>query len=266
MNNLSLNELLACQARGLIPGPSESDEEFASRIKSLPSKNPDAKEIFFFKPDWVEVTYSKKGLLPWQGGCTYIQGNSLTLQVRKRIWGYDTNEIIAHELVHAVRMAYFEPLFEEILAYQTSKSRFRRTFGPLFRTSKESLFCVLSLALLSFVNLLYTIPLLTSGLTLLLLSFFVIRLQRCQRIFAKTLGKLSLLYKDKAMHVALQLTDREIVLFSKKSVLEIEDYAKGQSCLRWRLISAVAANSFAADSPSEQAPENNGTSYDKPNI
>lgn len=136
-----------------------------------------------------EVRYSNKGLLPWQGGATFIDEDKIVIQLRKayerkeKIYGiYPKEEIIAHELVHAKRMHLDEPCFEEILAYRTSSSPFRRYFGPLFRSSFESVLFLLSF-LPAVVNPLYIFP------SLIIPFFFVIRLVKYQRIFAKALQK-----------------------------------------------------------------------------
>lgn len=47
-----------------------------------------------------------------------------------------------HESLHAVRIGFNEPRFEEVLAYYYSKSRWRRFFGPLFRKPSHALFFI----------------------------------------------------------------------------------------------------------------------------
>lgn len=135
----------------------------------------------------IEISYSNKGLLPWEGGCLWeIEGEKPLLQLRKifesqdKFLGiYSKEEIINHELVHAKRIAIKGAIFEEVLAYQTSKSPFRRFFGPIFRSSKESAFFLLSSLTL----------ILSPWIFLSIVAFFLVRLLRVQRIFAKAKKK-----------------------------------------------------------------------------
>ncbi len=243
MSDLELSDF---RQRGLLVGPCEDEETFLKRVNSLMRKESTIsfekiENLFSCSPDWVEVTLSNKGLMPWQGGCALIEGNTLSLQMRKgkgKIWGlYDREEILSHELVHAARMAFDEKRFEEILAYRTSDSSFRKRFGPLFRTSSESLFCVCALSALAIVNLLYTIPFAMAIAGGALLSYFLIRLKRDQDIFLKTLNTLGsfLGSEKKALAFMLHLTDEEIVHFSKN---DIKEYVQKQHSLRWKQINA----------------------------
>lgn len=150
-----------------------------------------------------DIIYSNKGLLPWQGGCTFIEEGKIKIQLRKayehknKIYGiYPKEEIITHELVHAKRMHLEEPCFEEILAYYTSKSSFRRYVGPLFRSSSESILFLLSFFPL-IVNPLYTFA------ALLIPLYFIARLIKYQRIFLRAL-------KKEPFEKLMQMTDQEI--------------------------------------------------------
>ena len=66
-------------------------------------------------------------------------------RARARAGLYDRAEILAHELVHAFRVACGESRFEEHLAWQTSKSAFRRALGGCFRSGPQILLLVLLL-------------------------------------------------------------------------------------------------------------------------
>ena len=118
------------------------------------------RRIYGFAPHWVPLFFSNYQLAPWHGGCAWIfQLNDNTpyaafLQLRsafrtqKRYLGmYERTELIAHEMAHIGRMMFEEPEFEEIIAFQSSTNRFRRFFGPLFRSSKESMLFVIVLGL-----------------------------------------------------------------------------------------------------------------------
>ncbi|NNM43702.1 MAG: hypothetical protein HKM07_05110, partial [Chlamydiae bacterium] len=201
------------------------------------------------------VFYSDKNLPFWQGGATWVDssGDALVqssfIQIKKRFQKekylpfYKKQEILLHEMSHGIRMAFTEPRFEEVLAYRTSRSSFRRFFGPVFRTSKESYLVVISF-LLSFLLqvgfLFYSWPdllYILSFLPFALIGFYLCRLCFTQRIFLKCLQKMeNLLPKSKIFPFVFCLTDKEIDMFSKKSLEEIQDYIREEKSLRWRQI------------------------------
>lgn len=71
----------------------------------------------------IRLHYSKKGLRPWEAGATW--GKEIRLQPafkqRLRFRLADRNEVIAHELIHALRSEFIEPIFEEMLAFSTAQ-------------------------------------------------------------------------------------------------------------------------------------------------
>ncbi len=68
---------------------------------------------------------------------------------QKRRWFcYRREELLAHELCHAVRQSLEDDDLEEYFAYRTSFSRFRRWCGDLFNSAGESVaFALLALAM-----------------------------------------------------------------------------------------------------------------------
>lgn len=170
---------------GLIPGPSESEEEFLRRVdyclhlkeqlvgllgKDLPfsAEELDVKssfesfectqQLYGIAPTWVPVFYSNHQLAPWHGGCAWIfQESDKTpmaafLQLRRYYKNHSTylgiyqrDELVAHECAHVGRMQFEEPQFEELLAYQSAKRSWRRWLGPLVRSSRESLSFVIAI-------------------------------------------------------------------------------------------------------------------------
>jgi len=243
-------KLLELNRRGLIHAPDEPDDHFFRRCHkaSFSSSSPSsslAKELFDINPDWVWMIYDNKGLRFWEGGCTWIKQGHTTLQLKKifqkkaSYLGYSREEIIAHELVHVVRSAFEEPIFEEILAYQSSPSSFRRFCAPLFRNTKESIFFILALSVFfasTFFDILQTIAL--TGFCCLIIGG-LLRLLWTQRTFERSKKKLSkLVGKEKVLAVMLRLTDREIIRFSKMRENEITAYAKKMAKIqiRWQQI------------------------------
>ena len=137
---------------GIIPGPDETESDFVKRIdilKNLGRNNLFLKEEEFeplicdfhglgAKPKWIPLVYSNRRLFPWQGGVSWTinppEGTPFPLvQLRKgfkkgRFLFNDREEVLHHEAVHAMRLAFNEPRFEEILAYFHSKKKWRALF------------------------------------------------------------------------------------------------------------------------------------------
>lgn len=218
--------------------------------------------LYDIAPDWIPVFFSNQGLLPWHGGCAWIcqleedQSPLAFFQLRKnfarqsRYLGlYQRDELVVHEMSHVGRMTFQEPLFEEILAYRTATSRFRRWFGPILHSSRETLLFVLLLFFVLLADLavllqpslaLFQIALGLKALTLALIGYAVVRLAYRQRRFKRCLGHLQALFSQSALaeRVIYRLTDREIMQFSELAPREILHYAHSQAnrSLRWRLL------------------------------
>lgn len=152
MEGILSEDLRVLNAQGWILAPDETKESLLFR-KSLSEKKKDentiekevhdlTESLYGFRLENAQIIYSNNSLLPWQGALlwTYFTEEGTPFPViqmresyRKKIFClYDPKEILAHELLHAARFAFKEPLFEEVFAYKTSKSWFRRFFGPLF--------------------------------------------------------------------------------------------------------------------------------------
>lgn len=276
-----MEDLIYYNSIGLIPGPSESFEDFQRRAlyclnlkqdvlpqifnanptesKSLHQAFPKTKSLYGICPDWVSLIYHNEKLAPWHGGAAWIfqmdndSPTSAVLQLRQSFLHKQSylgvlkrEELIAHELSHIGRMMFDEPKFEEMLAYRSSDSWLSRTLGPLLQSSVESLFFVLSLLLVFFLDI---IALLQGGYILFqavawlkllpaaLILFAVIRLYRKRKQMDDCFAKLNqLVDNDKAHAILYRLTDQEILLFAKSSIDEIQKYIKQQSELRWQVI------------------------------
>lgn len=288
MKSFSDEELLKLNHQGLIPGPSESSEAFAARANYCLSLNEhlseelktclsgevvnssaflkvgsDTVSLFYdFSPLWIPAFFSNYQLAPWHGGCAWIfqvtedSPTGALLQLRKAFYRspkylgiYQRDELIAHELSHVGRMAYQEPKFEEILAYYTSSSTFRRWLGPLIQSSYESMIFVIILALIFFIDALlisfghgegYLMAMWMKLIPLGLVIFALIRLWRRQRTFKMCLEllKACLHEEKKATAVIYRLKDDEIETLAKMSVEQIKAFVLSQknSSLRWKLI------------------------------
>jgi hypothetical protein len=128
------------------------------------------KDLYDIEVDCPSIVFDNQGLYFFEGGCTWIhEDGRASIQIRKdKLFFYKKEEILAHELVHFFRKDLSETIFEEIIAYETSNSKFRRYFGPLFRSSFECFIALLSLMLPFF-----SLPLIF--FTFFTLLFFLIR-------------------------------------------------------------------------------------------
>ena len=287
MTKLSDEQLIEYSREGLIPGPSEEEDDFIKRVdlcrqlnkkigmppggdivepglenspQALEEAFPITKQLFGIEPAWIPLFYSNVNLAPWHGGCAWIfQTNEETptaalLQLRKAFHNrknylgiYNRTELVAHELTHAGRMMFEEPKFEEILAYRTSPSAFRRWLGPILQSANETLIFIL---VVSFIFIL-DIFLLNSGhyelyhklmwlklIPCALIFYGFVRLFTKQRQFSTCLARLKDILNDdqRANAVIFRLTDDEIHLFAAMRPEEIQQYAQEQSSLRWRLL------------------------------
>jgi hypothetical protein len=196
-------QLLTWHKRGLIPGPDETEEAFLSRleklqhlsIEGLPIEQAAWQEsyaitqpLFGIAPDWIAGCYSNRKLALWEGAATWIDADSIPrIQLKtafcKGKYGLHTREeVLAHEAIHAARMAFQEPQFEEMLAYATSKHAWKRWLGPLFQAPWETAALLISM-LSACIDLTFAI------LPLLLLSWWTVRFVKRRRLFQRCLAK-----------------------------------------------------------------------------
>lgn len=244
-------DLIDLNKHGMIAGPYEEKYSFFMRVEQLfqeapvlPTSFPSYLcELYDIHPDHLEVIFSNDGLDVWEAGCTWILGNKLTIQLRKALrvsnyWlgMYSREEVLSHEAVHAVRAKFQEPLFEEILAYQTSFRSWRRFLGPLFRSPNETYFFLFSV-LVSSGLILYS-PALGVICSFLSPLYFGIRLGVLQYYFLQAKKKIRKMIGIPPLWVLLRLTDAEIRMFATQPIPVLERYihARRQNNIRWQQI------------------------------
>ena len=245
-------ELLQLDRSGFIPGPGEKEDDFLTRVATTKKKYeggqwiPEAhwdwvreylNDLFYVKPLYICAFYSDKGLTPWQGAASWLEGRNLSaVQLREglkkgRYLGlYRREEILAHEAVHGIRSGFNEEMSEEFFAYMTSEKKYRRILGPIIRRPWEVWPFLLCLIGGMFWAFLYLWGTLWAGLGFIRLIKQHLLLNRAAaHIFKKT--------KDvrKTRAILFRLTDEEIKLFSKNQIA-IDFFAAKQNCLRWRVI------------------------------
>lgn len=229
------NALLDYFHRGLIPGPEESEDAFLKRVQQAkPLPHPEWNEVTTpFKIDWVSIEYSNHKIALWEGAATWISEDELpSIQLRKNFQkgsflGYKRSEVLSHEAIHAARMRFEEPLFEEVLAYATAPQAWKRFFGPLFSRTWEPLVLMVGVALGIFWPL---IPVLLIGLSVGWLSYRQWIFKRCRK-------KLSL-------PVVLCLTDAEMKKFAWMSEEEIQAYLESSSTPLFRVRHLICKTLF----------------------
>ncbi len=224
-----IDDTLLCDLfrRGLIPGPDETEEAFLKRVEKATSlDHPEWREAaqktvhsFGFNIDWVPMEYSNRKLAWWEGAATWLQEDHLpSIQLRNSFkkgsfLGYHRSDILAHEALHAARMCFKEPKFEEILAYSIAPEKWKRFFGPFFVRPWESVVLLVSFMIGIFI------PWIPMGL----LSLGLARLSWRQWIFRKCRRKFPL-------EIILCLTDQEI---------KSRSWKKDRSTVRLRLLSLL---------------------------
>ncbi|MEM7174525.1 MAG: hypothetical protein AAF443_01150 [Chlamydiota bacterium] len=266
---------------GWIPAPGEKSVELVKRVDFLQRLKRDPYEVIDqtsgklvsvdewkpviekiekqvgCKPLWLVSFYSNRKLMLWHGAVSWIYKDERgirfpLIQLRKKFtsgnyFGYRREEVLFHEALHALRAAYPESCFEEILTYSILRKRWRRLLGPLFRRPRHVGYLMLLLSffggvqLLSYWNLAIEQSIIASLAPLApscYLGFLFWMLFRDQRIFKCALEKVKALFvrKEDAFAVVFRLTDREIRYFAQKDIPDLHLYIRRQTSLRWQQI------------------------------
>ena len=247
----SYDDLLQLNKEGFIAGPEEEKQAFFLRVDQTLAKAPthptpfppDLQKQYEINPTFLEVSYSNESLDAWEAGCTWIMDNRVTIQLRKQFkkasfWFgfFSKEEVLSHEAIHAVRMKFYEPMFEEVLAYSTSKHCWRRFLGPLFRSTGETHFFLFFVLFGAF--LFPWFPWIGFFCIFCPNVFFLFRLFRTQSLFHKAKKKIRKLLGIEPLWVLLRLTDKEIRLFATQPTAVLEDFARKEKLksVRWRQI------------------------------
>jgi hypothetical protein len=243
--SLTDEALIRFNRRGLIPGPEESPEAFCKRATFCVATTPWAKEqtlrlktLYDSAPDWAEIYYSRAKLKPWEGACTWIEGDRAKVQLHPRLQHekplhglYTLEELLTHELAHVGRMAFNEPVYEEFLACQTALQSQRRFLRTLHLAPYESMLT----ALLSWAPLFWG----TGALWPLALALLATAMKIASRVsaFCRCRRRLETL-TERPLAVLYRLTDKEIAKFARMTPEAIAEYAAREKnrSLRWRAI------------------------------
>ncbi|MBI3236427.1 MAG: hypothetical protein HYZ48_01765, partial [Chlamydiales bacterium] len=179
-------------------------------------------------PSWIFCIRSDRNLRLWEGGCLWQKAvGDFTIPIiqiaKKMKRSYPEEELLLHEMIHAVRSDFKETRFEEMLAYQSSVKSWRRYFGAFFRTPKEIWFFLLGLSVTFFLQMMEIATAWMQGFFLfpwfLILALLVggVRLKRDHLVFNRALENLSWMISTpgKELAVAIRLSDSEIAFFAE---------------------------------------------------
>jgi len=158
-----LEYLCRADEQGLLIAPDETFDTFSARIDKLIRELPEnlprglpevsapvrdqagkiTEKIFGFRTDWLPAYYSTHETGHFSAGVSVILNDCLPLVYLSgaflkgnRHRGYDAIETLAHESVHAARIAFPDRsifLYDEYFPCQVHASRFRRLAGNSFR-------------------------------------------------------------------------------------------------------------------------------------
>lgn len=255
---INKDELLRLNAQGWIPGPGESEKEFLARVQAgvdffnkqkgkIPPQHwmwseEQLQFLYGFSPKWCVASLSSKGLAFWQAAATWIDVKRIYfIRIRPSRWVsffVDRNELLSHEAIHAARAAFQEKKYEEFFAYQSSSSKWRRIFGPLFRTPVEATILVCLLlggAVVQWIELIAGKELFSAiwfwVASLFTLTLFI-RLLYMKRHIEKASNYLLSVLGDRSIvrSILFRLTDREIDQLAKNQTIQPKNE------LRWQLI------------------------------
>lgn len=214
------------------------------------------KNLYRFQADWVAGFFVDPPFGLLFGGCAYyFYPDFFALFIIRRSFRdksrwlfYQRKELLAHELCHVARVSFRAHVYEEIFAYRTATTAFRRFFGGIFRSPKDS-FLFIGASCLLLINQLcraFLFPQLPSWpmwcLLALTLSWLILRLLRDMKTLRKARKHLASIFPEQnAIPVLFRCNDAEIrqlaVLDNPQNALTWLNNRKSTS-LRWKITCA----------------------------
>jgi hypothetical protein len=182
-------------------------------------------KLYRFQADWVAGFFVDPAYGLLFGGCAYyFYPDFFALFIIRRSFRdkarwlfYQRKELLAHELCHVARVSFRAHVYEEIFAYKTATTAFRRFFGGIFRSPKDS-FLFIGASCLLLVNQLcraFLFPQLPSWpmwcLLVGILCWLVLRLLRDMKILRKARKHLAFIFPEQnVIPVLFRCNDAEI--------------------------------------------------------
>jgi hypothetical protein len=245
---------------GCFSRPEESQEEYL-RLSSTWVHPDDGKEWkypkivkkaftdrFGIDLQKIPVEISSNGLMPWELACCWIDEEGRgTIQLRSndRTQKFVQSEaILAHEAMHAIRGRLFSSIFEEHCAYATCYEIFPHSFpswraflGPLFTSSKEIVILLLLIWGTWSVPMLFDWNFSYSLLFFLSISFLIfpfIRLLTRWRAWRKAMKNIAFEWPNKEWKLIIRLSDQDITWLSELRKDNVRDAIHKKAANEWR--------------------------------
>ncbi len=211
-------------------------------------------ELYGFSIDWVPGFFKDCGLLFGGGAYSFppdffsifIINEAFATQERWLIYG--RQELLAHELCHVARSGFASPVCEELHAYQTAKTGFRRRFGGIVHRERDSylflgsaLFLLVAQVARVFVPSLASLAIWPFWIPFILCSAFLLwrhlGLLRSYDRAGRLLGLACL--PGRSRHILFRCTDAEIAELASLDSAALPGWlASRPDAPRWRVIKA----------------------------
>ena len=259
-----IDELLRIRARFDLrdnnPPPTEQIEaEVGFKVGSLEPIAPEivaeaskkTEKLFGFRADWVPAFFPSSGLGLLWGGCTVVTESGFPVFFLRRGFRnkpkwfiYRRDELLAHELCHAVRSCLEDETYEEHFAYMTSNSAFRRWSGNCFRRESDAFAFLIPVVLL----LVMQIVVYTGLLNLPLWPFWFIAFAFPAFLIARNIPERRTFFtaRTKLEHsgfanpdaALFRMTADEIRTLARTPDDQVESFlqTKSESELRWQIL------------------------------
>lgn len=208
-------------------------------------------KLFGFRADWVPAFFPTRGLGLLWGGCTVITDSGFPVFFLRRGFRskpkwfiYRRDELLAHELCHAVRGCLEDEPYEEHFAYMTSDSAFRRWTGNCFRREWDAIAFLIPVVLLLAVQVvvytgLLNLPLLPFWiLAFAFPAFLIVRNIPDRRMFFAARSKLEKNGFANPDAALFRMTAEEIRTLARTPDDRIDNYLENKSNteLRWQIL------------------------------
>lgn len=208
--------------------------------------------LFGFRCDWVPGFFFTARPLSFFGGYAfYFFPEFFAMFMARREFAkkpkflfIDRDELVAHEMCHIARASLESHAFEELFAYQTAATGFRRFAGGVFREQSDSFLFLGATFFLLFWQMLraFLLPQLPASVGWLVLAadllFLVLRHLRTYRQFLRAREKLASLYGDAAAAraVLFHASDSEIPRLAANARPDrlLEEWSGAE--LRWQVV------------------------------
>lgn len=190
------------------------------------------RKLYAFALDWVPAFFADYRMGALFAGCAYYSHDDAfalfivrkSFQNKEKWLIYSRGELIAHEVCHVARAGFRSRQYEELLAYQTAESAFRRCLGGVFRSQRDTwilMASVLALAAIQIANvslrwdspwLWYSYPMpLFLSLPFLPMLYVFGAYARCLRRFRAAVRRLGdCVAPEDVLPVVYRCTDQEI--------------------------------------------------------